>query len=73
MSEERFCPNSVIGVVADITRNDVGDYVAPKCSVFGINESEYESIAGKFVIRPKYFTKEAQRFFVHCRYAYVKM
>lgn len=70
MSEERLYPNSVIGVVADITRNGVGDYVAPKCSVFGINESEYESIAEKFEVRPKYFTKEAHRFFVLSRYVH---
>ena len=67
MSEEGSLLNSVIGVVADVTRNGDGDYVAPMCSVFGINKSEYESLSKIGEIRPKYFTNEAQRYFVKYR------
>ena len=68
MAEANFRPMSTIGVVADIKRDGECDHVAVKCSVFGINEDEYNSLASICEIRPKYFTEEAHRFMVHCRW-----
>ena len=68
MADANFKPMSTIGVVADIRRDGECDHVAVKCSVFGINEDEYNSLASICEIRPKYYTEEAQRFMVHCRY-----
>jgi hypothetical protein len=59
---------STIGIVADIRRDGECDHVATKCSVFGINEEEYNCLATICEIRPKYFTEQAQRFMVLCRY-----
>ena len=67
MADANFKPMSTIGVVADIRRDGECDHVAVKCSVFGINEDEYNSLASICEIRPKYYTEEAQRFMVHCR------
>ena len=67
MAETNFTPMSIIGVVADIKRDGECDHVGPKCSVFGINEDEYNCLATICEIRPKYFTTEAQRFMVLCR------
>ena len=67
MTDTRFVPISIIGVVADIRRDGECDHGASKCSVFGINEEEYNCLATICEIRPKYFTKEAQRFMVLCR------
>ena len=68
MADVNFKPMSTIGVVADIRRDGECDHVAVKCSVFGINEDEYNSLASICEIRPKYYTEEAHRFMVHCRY-----
>ena len=62
-----FTPISTIGIVADIRRDGECDHVVTKCSVFGINEDEYNSLASVCQIRPKFFTEEAQRYMVHCR------
>ena len=67
MSETSFTPGATVGVVADIRRDGEGDYIATKCSVFGINEEEYNMLGSVCEIRPKYFTLEAERFMVHCR------
>ena len=68
MSEATFTAVSTVGVVADIRRDGEGDYVATKCSVFGINEEEYNMLGSVCEIRPKYFTLEAERFMVLCRW-----
>ena len=60
-------PNSIIGVVADIRRDGECDHFAQKCSVFGINEEEYNCLATICEIRPKHFTEEAHRYMVHLR------
>ena len=67
MTDTSFIRISTIGVVADIRRDGEGDYVGAKCSVFGINEEEYNCLASICEIKPKYFTVEAQRFMVICR------
>ena len=58
---------SIVGIVADVKRDLDCDHVASKCSVFGINEQEYNSLAAICVIRPAFFTEEAHRYMVHCR------
>ena len=73
MSETSFTTVSTVGVVADIRRDGEGDYVATKCSVFGINEEEYNMLGNGCEIRPKYFTLEAERFMVHCRWGMSKI
>ena len=70
ITDMSFVPVSTVGVVADVRRDGECDHVAPKCSVFGINEEEYNSLASICEIRPKYFTEEAHRFMVHCRLKY---
>ncbi len=67
MTDMSFVPVSTVGVVADVRRDGTCDHAAAKCSVFGINEDEYNSFASICEIRPKHFTDEAHRFMVHCR------
>ena len=69
MTETLVIPTSIIGVVADVRRDGECDHSSAKCSIFGINEAEYNCLATISEIRPKYFTEEAQRFMVLCRYA----
>jgi hypothetical protein len=66
MTDTSFIRVSTIGVVADIRRDGECDHVAAKCSVFGINEEEYNCLATICEIKPKYYTVEAQRFMVSC-------
>ena len=68
MAEPSITPISTIGIVADIRRDGECDHVATKCSVFGINEKEYNSLSSICEVRPKFFTNEAHRFMVHCRW-----
>ena len=68
MSEPSITPISTIGIVADIRRDGECDHVATRCSVFGINEKEYNSLSSICEVRPKFFTNEAHRFMVHCRW-----
>jgi hypothetical protein len=34
----------VVGVVADLVREDEGEYVCPRCTVFGLEDDEVQSL-----------------------------
>lgn len=57
--------NRIVGVVADVKRDQESDFVCRKCCVYGINEEEYNAIQAKFPINPRQFSWEANRFVVH--------
>ena len=67
MSRNGTTPMSIVGVVCDVRRDGESDHIAEKCSVFGINEKEYNCLAKLGDIRPKCFTEEAHRYMVHLR------
>ena len=67
MSENGGIPTSIVGIVADVRRSGEGAHVCSRCSVFGINEEEYNCISTICEIRPKTFTEEADRYMVPIR------
>ena len=57
----------IVGVVADVRRDLENDHSCSKCSVFGINKQEYDTISQKFRMIPQnYRDDHTDRYFVHC-------
>ena len=44
MNERESKSFGFLGIAADLNRNDEGDFEAPECCVFGIDEEEFNSI-----------------------------
>ena len=43
----------IVGVVADVKLQNENKHGSSKCSVFGLNQSEYDTISEKYPIVPK--------------------
>lgn len=43
----------IIGVVADVKLQNENKHGSSKCSVFGLNQTEYDAISEKYPIVPK--------------------